>query len=203
MAQHDQVLGAAGHHGRDGPERVERLLVPGDRGALQLREPAQRVAPPGAAQSGEQRVELRFTRVLARRHRQRLQHRVERRRVLALVLREAELAHREREVAESARRVAEQQRTATTAARAEGLSSAALEEERLKLEDELELRRARLEAEIELRWDDIDRREEEVEERERRVTRKEQELVAYVSQVQDELARRERRWSEQQAASLA
>ena len=50
MTEDDEVLRSAGHHGRDGTQRVERQqsaahqLVAGDRGALELGERAQRVA---------------------------------------------------------------------------------------------------------------------------------------------------------------
>src|SRR5215203_2555768 len=52
ITQHDKVLRATGHHGRDAAERVERQqppphqLVRRDRGALELGERTQRVAAP-------------------------------------------------------------------------------------------------------------------------------------------------------------
>src|SRR5215218_4328506 len=95
VAEHDEVLRTPGHHARHGAEGVERAqspadqLVAGDRGSLQVRERAQRLGAPRAAQSREQLVDVARAGVLAHRYRQREQHRLERRGVLALMLGEA------------------------------------------------------------------------------------------------------------------
>ena len=66
----DEVLDARGHDRRDGAQGVvgaqapPEQLVARDGRALELGEPRQRLVTPGAAQPGQQRVEVRARRVL-------------------------------------------------------------------------------------------------------------------------------------------